>query len=100
MGGACTYQPSSWLLAWPAHWVAERVRGEPKELVLPLVAVMGCQSPALQSWSSSDCPELSVDLASGLLLLAAPSVFSCAPCRLGSGPKEGEGRPNLEGFGP
>lgn len=78
MGGACTYQPSLLVAGVASHWVAGATSGRPKELVLPLVAVMGCQSPALQSWSSSDCPELSVDLASGLLLLAAPSVFSCA----------------------
>lgn len=44
--GACTYQPSSWLLAWPAHRVAERVRGEPKELVLPPGCCDGVSVPS------------------------------------------------------
>ena len=73
VGGTCTYQPSSWLLTgWrgqPIGW--QNVSGEGRKSLSCPGCCDGCQSPALQSWSS-DCPELSVDLASGLLLVPHP----------------------------
>ena len=96
MGGACTYQPSSWLLQWPAHRVAEGV-GRARRACPALAAVMECvSSPAerVQQWlSGAEC-------GSGLRAPVGSCTLSVHRCTLqagkrrGSSPKEGGGGPS------